>query len=286
MKVVEIVLLLLEVRAVFNFRIAPLTRVRFQECTRCITTKLQNQRNNSVCESNGQELKKSTTNPHTFHSNTRRNVIMKTMILPWLISSSSATIAHAAIPTMDDYYATSTGAQLKNKSTSSSSEEKLKDVLSQKIRNPISDTSSLTSYVDQLMTSVDALDALVDKADFSSLRSVLRGDTGTIYEKNVLSIARKKNFGIAEKEFTKVFGTANAKKIEEGRRDISVSLAELEDYALSNRAIFFNSVDRKQIDELIAESGFKEDMSEGKELWKSASNSVKEFKKDVLSVII
>jgi hypothetical protein len=68
-----------------------------------------------------------------------------------------------------------------------------------------------------------------------------------------------------------------ASKVEDEREDLAFALSELEDFALENRSVIFNSADRQQVGELIAESGFKENIQEGKNLFQTCRTRINEF---------
>jgi len=66
-------------------------------------------------------------------------------------------------------------------------------------------------------------------------------------------ICRKPYFGVkgGERVFLKILGNGESvSSLEDAREELSFSFAELEDFALENRSICFNSLDRKQMDEL------------------------------------
>jgi len=185
----------------------------------------------------------------------------------------------AAIPTIDDYDNTSTGyKQLKPSSTSSTSQRVL-EALS--LKTPLNNgKSSAVTFSESLAMSLNAMDDIVSSADWAGVRSVLRGEGR--YEGNVLSVVRKSYFGTkgGEKGFKKIW-QGDVAGLEDARQDIASSLAELEDFALENRAVFFNSVDRKEVDELIAESGFTENVAEGKRLYAVAKIAALDFRSAV-----
>lgn len=86
---------------------------------------------------------------------------------------------------------------------------------------------------------------------------------------------------VARKKFRKTISGLSddaLTNVEDAREDLSFSLAELEDFALENRSIYFNSLDRKQMDDVIAESGFKENTAEGKKLLVAAQKSASTFR--------
>lgn len=196
----------------------------------------------------------------------------------WMVSSSPA---RAAIPTMDDYESTTNGALLKQKKDSSVPELAIREMgLKQTTLQSKADLQSLGILTER---SLDALKVIVGLADWAGVRSVLRGE-GSNFEGNVLSILRKPYFGVkgGERVFLKILGNGESvSSLEDAREELSFSLAELEDFALENRSIFFNSLDRKQMDELIAESGFKENKSEGEKLLSVARQSAISFKEAV-----
>jgi len=76
---------------------------------------------------------------------------------------------------------------------------------------------------------------------------------GSIFEGSVLSICKKPYFGVkgGERVFLKILGNGESvSSLEDAREELSFSFAELEDFALENRSICFNSLDRKQMDEV------------------------------------
>lgn len=119
--------------------------------------------------------------------------------------------------------------------------------------------------------------------DWGGVRSVLRGEGR--FESNSLSMARKSHFGVkgGEKALAKLLGV-NVKELEESRTELAFKLAEFEDYSLENRSIFFNSEDKRQMNELIAETGFKEKLAEGKNLLALSKKAGVEFREVVQSL--
>lgn len=207
-------------------------------------------------------------------SNTRRSFLGGALMLSSLTFGSAS---QAAIPTIDDYETTTTGAVIKPKVVDSNMNTLIKELGR---KHNLSGKTDVGPFSEELVKSLTALQVLVDQADWASVRSVLRGEAS--FEGNALSMCRKPYFGVkgGEKGFLKVMvGGNDVSTLEDSREELAFSLAELEDFALENRSIFFNSVDRKQVDELISETGFKENLSEGKNLLAAAKKSAVNFQK-------
>lgn len=212
--------------------------------------------------------------PSTAVSKIRRSFLVGAL----LTSTASGSVAQAAIPTIDDYETTTTGAVIKPKGGGDSSANALVKDLGRK--QSLSAKTDVEPFSEELVKSLGALQGLVDQADWVSVRSVLRGEA--MFEGNALSVCRKPYFGLkgGEKGFIKVMvGGSDITKLENSREDLAFSLSELEDFALENRSIFFNSVDRKQVDELISESGFKENLAEGRNLFAVVKRNAVNFQK-------
>ena len=191
-------------------------------------------------------------------------------ILALLMIGSNGKVVQAATPTFDDYEATMNGAKIVQEAQSTVSDDIIRDL---GLRVKLTTKADLIAFTSKLEQSLTALQVLVDNADWASVRSVLRGE-GPQFEGNVLSICRKPFFGIKgeRKGIMKALSMSeeDVSALEDAREDFSFTLAELEDFALENRSIYFNSLDRKQVDELISETGFKENKDEGKSLLTAA----------------
>lgn len=178
----------------------------------------------------------------------------------------SASRANAAVPTFDDYESTTNGATTNGKTSTTSSQETLVRQLATSAPT-LDSVTAIVDFGDASVTSVTALESLVKSADWAAVRSVLRSEGN--YQGNVLGMARKPYFGLkgGDKALRKLLTqSADVDKLEDSRSDLAFSLSQLEDFALENRSVFFNSLDRKQVEELIAETGFKEKSSEGESL--------------------
>mmetsp|Transcript_17782 Transcript_17782/g.27663 ORF Transcript_17782/g.27663 Transcript_17782/m.27663 type:complete len:307 (-) Transcript_17782:1921-2841(-) len=207
-------------------------------------------------------------------SNTRRRFLGGALLLSSLTFGSAA---RAAIPTIDDYETTTTGAVIKPKVVDLNMNTLVKELGR---KHNLSGKTDVGPFSEELLKSLTALQVLVDQADWASVRSALRGEAS--FEGNALSVCRKPYFGLkgGEKGFLKVMvGGNDVSTLEDSREELAFKLAELEDFALENRSIFFNSVDRKQVDELISETGFKENLSEGKNLLAAVKKSAVSFQK-------
>lgn len=189
----------------------------------------------------------------------------------------SSTKAQAAIPTIDDYESTANGAKIVSSTKLTASEEELIKNLKSTSPLIVGDKSSLIKFIDASVSNLNALDSLVKSTDWATVRAVLRAEG--IYSGNAVGLVRKTNFG--DKKLKKAMFSDS---IEDAREDFAFSLGELEDFALENRSVFFNSVDRKQIDELIAETGYSEDSNrnEGLKLLQACKKNAAEFRKIAL----
>jgi len=77
-----------------------------------------------------------------------------------------------------------------------------------------------------------------------------------------------------------LLGQANT--VENARQDLASALAELEDFALENTSLFFNSVDKKEMEKLMAETGYKENKEEGRKLFVAVKSYATDF--DIIAV--
>lgn len=71
--------------------------------------------------------------------------------------------------------------------------------------------------------------------------------------------------------------STDAKAIEGRREVLSVVLRQLKDFAFSNRVIFFNELDKKQVAKLAASTGASIDLSEPRELLADAKTLLAEL---------
>lgn len=217
------------------------------------------------------------------NSNNRRELLLLVLSTTAMWSSLGAIrkeAARAAVPTFDDYEGTTNGASsTKDKSAVSEAQESLIKELSVSVPT-LESKQNVVTFADASVTSITALESLVETADWAAVRSVLRSEGK--FQGNVLGMVRKPYFGLkgGEKTMLKVVGSA-VKTVEDGRQDLAFRLGQLEDFALENRSIFFNSLDRQQVEELIAETGYKEKLAEGKNLFAEAKASALDFQQIV-----
>lgn len=211
----------------------------------------------------------------------RRSVISQSgvSLLGFIIGSKlCSNEAIAATPTFDDYEGTMNGAKLKQEVESKVPEAVVRDLGLTQAK--LGNKEDIVAFASKTAQSIAAIQILVDNADWAGVRSVLRGESSK-FEGNVLSICRKPFFGIkgGEKGYRKAIALSedDLSSLENAREEFSFSLAELEDFALENRSIFFNSLDRQQVDELISESGFQENKEEGQSLLNAAMQSSSTF---------
>lgn len=146
------------------------------------------------------------------------------------------TPAYGAIPSFDEFYVTS-GTVIRPKATSESHTVKYSDL-------------ALPLLLEQLPQSTSQLKALIVKHDWNGL---------TLISEDLLNRVEKKFWGLASlsalQEELQLSSAAQSQQLEQAREDLSFSLSQLADLALSSKVDYFNREDLQQIEKLIAKTG-------------------------------
>jgi hypothetical protein len=134
----------------------------------------------------------------------RRNMLGQTATVAFALLLSSPA-SDAAVPTMDDYAATTTGAQVGKGAATSAEALALVAKLGAKV-SMLGSKADLKVLGSALQTSINALGELVEKADWAAVRSALRSEA-PLYQGNALGMVRKPYFGLkgGEKSFIAIF---------------------------------------------------------------------------------
>eukprot|EP00188_Purpureofilum_apyrenoidigerum_P002708 Plantae.Rhodophyta-Purpureofilum_apyrenoidigerum.ctg2774.p2 GENE.Plantae.Rhodophyta-Purpureofilum_apyrenoidigerum.ctg2774~~Plantae.Rhodophyta-Purpureofilum_apyrenoidigerum.ctg2774.p2 ORF type:complete len:217 (+),score=33.30 Plantae.Rhodophyta-Purpureofilum_apyrenoidigerum.ctg2774:1305-1955(+) len=145
--------------------------------------------------------------------------------------------ALAAIPTIDDYYGTEGGAKKKGQGyVAPEKGDHRNAALGEK--KPAD--AQLISTLETSRETVEELRRLVRALSWDDVRSVLNKKLGIFMAGKDLKL---------DQTTAQVFGR-NVRAATELCRDAAITVKRLNDVAFSNRIVYFNSVDRRQVSEL------------------------------------
>eukprot|EP01039_Chlorochromonas_danica_P004297 gene4297-4717_t len=155
-----------------------------------------------------------------------------------VLQGMMTTPAYGAIPSFDEFYVTS-GTVIRPKATSTAESHTVKytDV-------------ALPLLLEQLPQSISQLKVLIAKHDWNGL---------TLVSEDLLDRVEKKFWGLtslsALQEELQLSTARQSQQVELAREDLSFSLSQLADLALSSKVDYFNREDLQQIEKLIAKTG-------------------------------
>mmetsp|Transcript_13021 Transcript_13021/g.40106 ORF Transcript_13021/g.40106 Transcript_13021/m.40106 type:complete len:216 (-) Transcript_13021:3956-4603(-) len=179
-----------------------------------------------------------------------------------LLSAVTAVVPQvvvAAVPTIDDYYGTEGGAKKKVPGYVLPSRGERRGATSGEDKEA---SGGLISALDESQETVEELRRLVKALSWDDVRSVLG--------KKLAFLTTSRDAKL-DRYLTQVFGS-NAKKATEICKDAAITTKRLNDFAFSNRVIYFNSIDRRQVSELA--DSMSVDLDEPLELLDSLEESL------------
>ncbi|KAG5184214.1 hypothetical protein JKP88DRAFT_50087 [Tribonema minus] len=112
-----------------------------------------------------------------------------------------------------------------------------------------------------MLAEAEAMAPLVDKENWDGVLAKTRGAPLTLLKSAALGLG-----SVSALARTVSLSLAKAAEVSEAAAEAGVALQQLEDYAFSNRVVFFNMVDKNQVQQLSEETNYKAELDEPREL--------------------